>query len=274
MKGIMKVQKPMHRRTVRLCAGALSALLLLCSTLTGCQGGEPGGETKTDQTGIPGDDSYTYRIDMGKYWSAINAGGSDYLTLVNKSVTVSASYAPSTLVTMDPSYTLYGKEIQMESNAALAAEAMLLELWSYGWTDILITSGYRSYQYQSTLFNTYLAREQEAHPAWSTARCEQEVLTYSARPGTSEHHTGLCMDLIVNDSNPVLDESFAKHPAYAWLQENAYRFGFILRYPDGKESVTGYQYEPWHYRFVGLEAATAIHARGLTLEEYLSRSGG
>jgi D-alanyl-D-alanine carboxypeptidase len=251
----------------------LAAGILFCGTLTGCQRGESNPDTETKQT-VASEDDYTYHIDIGKYWNAIHASGSGYLVLVNKSVTVSASYAPSSLTTLDASYTLYGKEVQMESTAALAAEAMLLEMWACGWTDILITSGYRSYQYQSTLFNTYLAKEQKAHPDWSTAQCEQEVLTYSAKPGTSEHHTGLCMDLIVNDGTPVLDESFAEHPAYAWLQENAYRFGFILRYPEDKDSVTGYQYEPWHYRFVGVEAATAIHAGDMTLEEYLSGTGG
>ena len=67
----------------------------------------------------------------------------------------------------------------------------------------------------------------------------------------------------------VLDESFAQNPAYAWLVENAHHFGFILRYPEGKEGITGYTYEPWHYRFVGEEAATAIYEQGITLEEYL-----
>ena len=94
------------------------------------------------------------------------------------------------------------------------------------------------------------------------------VLTYSAAPGTSEHHTGNAIDLI--STNYVsLDETFAQNPAYEWLQQNAHRFGFILRYPADKTDITGYSYEPWHYRFVGADAATEIHERGLTLEEYL-----
>ena len=97
------------------------------------------------------------------------------------------------------------------------------------------------------------------------------MLTYSARPGTSEHQTGLCMDLIVGGANPVLDESFADHACYRWLVENAHKFGFILRFPKGKETVTGYSYEPWHYRFVGVEAATEIYRRGITLEQYLGK---
>ena len=160
----------------------------------------------------------------------------------------------------------------MEATAAMAAEAMVRELQALGYTDIVITSGYRTYQYQQSLFNTYLGNEMAAHPDWTREQCEAEVLTYSARPGESEHQTGLCMDLISTE-NVVLDESFAQNPVYAWLMENAHFFGFILRYPEGDESITGYSYEPWHYRFVGREAATDIYMNGLTLEEYLGEVG-
>jgi LAS superfamily LD-carboxypeptidase LdcB len=74
---------------------------------------------------------------------------------------------------------------------------------------------------------------------------------------------------LISVRNPVLDASFAENPAYAWLVENAHYFGFILRYPEGKEGTTGYSYEPWHYRFVGVKTAAEIYEKGLTLEEYL-----
>jgi D-alanyl-D-alanine carboxypeptidase len=73
---------------------------------------------------------------------------------------------------------------------------------------------------------------------------------------------------LISTKNVVLDETFADNPAYAWLTENAHNFGFILRYPKGDEATTGYSYEPWHYRFVGVEAATRIREKGWTLEEY------
>ena len=136
---------------------------------------------------------------------------------------------------------------------------------------VSVTSGYRTYSYQSSLFNQYIANERAAHPDWTYEQAVTQVLTYSARPGTSEHQTGLCMDLIVGGANPVLDESFADHACYRWLVENAHKFGFILRFPKGKETVTGYSYEPWHYRFVGVEAATEIYRRGITLEQYLEK---
>ena len=211
---------------------------------------------------------YEYHIDMENYQNAINSREEAHLILANKQHPLGEGYALADLRTIPTELTLYGKDVQMETTAAMAAEALVRELWALGYTDITITSGYRTYKYQQSLFNTYLGNEMAAHPDWTRAQCEAEVLTYSARPGESEHQTGLCMDLI-STKNVVLDESFAENPAYAWLMENAHNFGFILRYPEGKEDVTGYSYEPWHYRFVGAEAAAEIHEKGITLEEYL-----
>ncbi len=255
-----------HRFPIRAAAFGLAVCLL--TGLCACTGSR--GPSDTDTMTAGEEDSFL--IDVTPYEEAINTDNSGYLVLVNKEHAVSSAFAPRALTTMDPSLALYGKEIQMEAAAALAAEALIRELWAHGWTDVFITSGYRTYEYQNTLFNKYIADERVSHPAWSAARAEEEVLTYSARPGTSEHQTGLGMDLIIADLHPALDESFASHPCYAWLVENAHRFGFILRFPKGKESVTGYSYEPWHYRFVGREAATAIHEAGLTLEEYLAQT--
>jgi LAS superfamily LD-carboxypeptidase LdcB len=212
--------------------------------------------------------NYDYTIDMDLYQAAISTSDQAYLMLTNKQFPLKTDYTPESLSAIPSSLTLYGKEIQMESTAALAAEAMVRELRSCGYEDIAITSGYRSYAYQQILFNTYLGNEMADHPDWTQAQCEAYVLTYSARPGESEHQTGLCMDL-TSTNHVVLDESFAKNPAYEWLSANAHAFGFILRYPSDKSDVTGYSYEPWHYRFVGVKAATAIHEKGITLEEYL-----
>ena len=87
--------------------------------------------------------------------------------------------------------------------------------------------------------------------------------TYSARPGHSEHQTGLAID--VNS----IDYTFLNTPECEWLAKNAHKFGFIIRYPKGKEAVTGYSYEPWHIRFLGVDTATAVYNSGLCLEEYL-----
>lgn len=239
----------MFKKTVKIAVAALALTALLSS----CGGGLP---------------DYEYQIDMKDYKNAVTAGGKTYLTLINKENPCGTDYTPKELSVIPPELTLYGKEVQMESTAALAAEALTLELHARGYEDIVITSGYRSFEYQQILFNTYLGNEMQKHPDWTVEQCRAEVLTYSALPGESEHQTGLCMDLISTKS-VVLDETFADHPAYEWLTENAHNFGFILRYPKDKEGTTGYSYEPWHYRFVGVEAATKIHQKGLTLEEYL-----
>lgn len=242
----------------------LSALLLMTGVFTSCKKDDPKERVKAKTS------DYTYTIDIEPYRAAIESDEASYLVLVNKTFTVDANCVPVSTAKLDPSMTLYGKEIELETTVAKAVEALMKEMWAQGWKEIVVTSGYRTYKYQSQLFNTYLGREQEAHPTWTITQCEEEVLTYSARPGTSEHQTGLCIDLI-NTNNPKLDESFASHACYAWLQENAYKFGFILRFPKDKEKVTGYNYEPWHYRFVGIDAAKQMHDGGLTLEEYVAK---
>lgn len=116
---------------------------------------------------------------------------------------------------------------------------------------LTIVSGYRSYTRQEALYNKYVAKDGKA-----------EADRYSARPGYSEHQSGLAMDL-----NSV-DDSFAYTKEAKWIAENCSKYGFIIRYPKGKESITGYIYEPWHVRYLGVELAEAITASGLTFEEY------
>ena len=240
----------MFKKSVKTAVAALAVTALLSS----CGG-----------TGLP---NYDYEIDMDPYKNAVTVTDKTYLILVNKENPCGETYAPSDLTALSGDLTLYGKEVKLEENAALAAEALIRELHARGYEDIVITSGYRDYAYQQVLFNTYLGNEMAKHPDWTEEMCRAEVLTYSALPGESEHQTGLCMDLI-STKNVVLDEAFADNPAYAWLTENAHNFGFILRYPEDKEGTTGYSYEPWHYRFVGIEAASKIYKKDVTLEEYV-----
>ena len=116
---------------------------------------------------------------------------------------------------------------------------------------LYIQSGFRSYELQESLYTRYVSRDgQEAADR------------YSARPGHSEHQTGLAIDL--ND----ISYAFADTPEGKWVDENCHKYGFILRYPQEKEAQTGYRYEPWHIRYVGVDVATAIHNSGLCLEEY------
>ena len=115
-----------------------------------------------------------------------------------------------------------------------------------------ICSGFRSYTYQNTLYNNYVARDGKAMAD-----------TYSARAGHSEHQTGLAMD--INNAS----DSFNNTKEAKWIAENCYKYGFILRYPQGKQDITGYKYESWHVRYLGKELAKEVHDSGLTLEEFL-----
>ena len=119
-------------------------------------------------------------------------------------------------------------------------------------------SGFRSYDYQKNLYARYVRRDGE-----------RKASMYSAKPGHSEHQTGLAFDIGGPNQNYWLRNSFDSTKEGIWLKDNAHRFGFILRYPKGKTHITGYDYEPWHFRYVGIEDATEIYKNNLTLEDYL-----
>lgn len=237
---------------------------------------------------------YRYHTDVEPVLSSLLTGlSSTYLRLVNKTHTVSRLDVPASVVRLSTSQTNYGKTVELESRTATALEAMLAEMAAAGITP-KVTSGYRTYAYQESLFNNYLNIESSTITADARAFLGEDyirenytsrgltslndtdarrvVLSYSAYPGTSEHQTGLCLDFVAYDGGP-LDASFENTQAFRWLSQNAYKFGFILRFPADKTEITGYSYEPWHYRFVGREAATDIYMNGLTLEEYLGEVG-
>lgn len=154
---------------------------------------------------------------------------------------------------------------KMREAAAKALQAFLAEGAKNGVTDVTVTSAYRSYSYQDYLFNLYC--EQNQHSFATREECEKYVLTFSTKPGTSEHQSGLCVDM---HNIPSAQEYFAEKPEAKWLAENCYRFGFILRYPKDKTEITKITFEPWHFRFVGRDAATEMHELGLCLEEYIA----
>ena len=119
-----------------------------------------------------------------------------------------------------------------------------------------VGSGYRSYATQASLFASYVRRHGEAAAS-----------RFSSRPGHSEHQSGLAVDFAGADQTCWVDDCFERTAAGKWLAAHAHEYGFILRYPKGKEPITGYQYEPWHFRYVGRELAGALHQSGLTMEE-------
>jgi len=173
----------------------------------------------------------------------------DNLMLVNKYYYLTEDYTPKDLITLTSKYNT-GVNSKMRKEAAeqfmKMSDAATLDNIT-----IKNASGYRSYQYQVNLYNKYTERDGK-----------KAADTYSARPGFSEHQTGLTSDI------NQIDNSFENTDAFRWLQDNAYKYGFILRFPKDKEDITGYQYEPWHYRYVGEYVAEKIHDENLTLEEY------
>lgn len=130
----------------------------------------------------------------------------------------------------------------------------------------LICSSYRSQERQQELYDNKVQRVMDEGVSLEAAQAE--AARWVALPGTSEHQTGLAVD-IVSLSNQMLDETQESTPEFQWLAENAWKYGFILRYPNDKSEKTGIAYEPWHFRFVGKEAAEEMHDLGLCLEEYL-----
>ncbi|MBQ2376763.1 MAG: D-alanyl-D-alanine carboxypeptidase family protein [Clostridia bacterium] len=208
-----------------------------------------------------------FKTDLTAYEKYMNPDDRDaYLILVNKTNSIDGSYIPEKLTILKDTRKDGRANQQMVETAAMALEAMFIELRAAGFSDVSVTSGYRSYSYQESLFNSYISRDKARYPDWTDEQVKNHVLTYSAFPGTSEHQTGLCCDM---HNLGAADVAFAKKEAYKWLEENCWKFGFIIRFPEDKVDVTGYSYEPWHYRFVGRYHANAMRQRGMCLEEYV-----
>ena len=174
--------------------------------------------------------------------------------LANKYYYLGDDYVPKDLVDIDKSYAS-GKK-QMTKDAAHAFENMAKDAKKSGF-NIRATSTYRSYSYQTTLYNNYAKQDGK-----------KKADTYSARAGYSEHQTGLAVDV---DNTKTSYTQFGNTKEFGWMKENAYKYGFILRYTKETESITGYINEPWHYRYVGEEIAKYIHNHPMTYEEYYVR---
>lgn len=183
----------------------------------------------------------------------------DQLSLVNKQQALPENYTPEDMVVPDVAFP-FTKDLpkkQMRETAAVALEKLFASAKEAG-LDLFAQSGYRSYDRQANLFASY-----------SEQHGEKAANKFSARPGESEHQTGLTMDVTSPEVNFQLNTDFAKTDEGKWLADHAANFGFIIRYPEGSEEITGYQYEPWHLRYVGEKAAEKISNEGITLEEYL-----
>ena len=183
-----------------------------------------------------------------------------YGVLVNKKRSLPSDYAPEDLATIEVPTTNDNPEANMLRAYASDALTKLFDQAHIAGYELYAVSGYRSYNRQVNLFKSYA----EEHG-------ETEANRFSAKPGQSEHQTGLTMDVSSESMDYELEEEFGETPEGIWIAENAHKFGFIIRYPKGKEYITGYQYEPWHLRYLGIELAKKVYGSKLTYDEYWER---
>lgn len=175
--------------------------------------------------------------------------------LVNKYYLLDETYNPTDLVSIPTTYAWGEPGSRKIRQAAYDA---FLNMWNEAKEAgfyLMVNSAYRTYEEQSTLYSNY-----------KTAKGEKYADKYAARAGASEHQTGLSIDIFSKTNTNK--NTFNETEEAKWLKDNAHRFGFILRYPDGLSDISGYDFEPWHFRYVGIEAATYCYENNILYEEY------
>ncbi len=189
-------------------------------------------------------------LDRDFYEDAIEIHDFSIDVLANKYRKLSENYVPDDLVEIPSSYCINGN--QYMSRVAEEAFIKMVDDASKEGLTMRARSSYRTYQQQESLYNDYVK-------LYGSKRADE----IAARPGFSEHQTGLVIDIAQSETSV-----FANTKEYKWLTEHAHEYGFILRYPKGKEKITGYSYEAWHFRYVGVEIATYMKENNLTFDEY------
>jgi D-alanyl-D-alanine carboxypeptidase len=183
----------------------------------------------------------------------------DYEILVNKENLLAGDYIPDTMVEI---HEPMGSKIdstyinRLDKEVYRNFKIMQADALKEGF-EIFVDSSFRSYEYQERVFNSIVLEKGLDH-----------AIKFVAPPGGSEHQTGLAFDVIYRRNGIMLEEQNEFDPEIQWLFNNSYKYGFILRYPKGKEDITGFNFEPWHYRYVGKELAKELFENSETLEEY------
>ena len=197
-------------------------------------------------------------INVDKTSVPIDTIPSSTTVLVNKKYLLPSTYIPSDLVYPNIGFSFYrmDEKKQMRKEAADALEKMFDTAKQEG-VVLYGVSGYRSYKRQCQIYNRNVL-----------SRGTKQTDSVSARPGSSEHQTGLSIDISAKSVGCLLEQSLGKTTEGKWIEKNCYKFGYIIRYPKGKENLTGYSYEPWHIRYVGKAVAKYLHDNKLCLEEY------
>lgn len=242
---------------------------------------------------------YEFAADLSHYLKYMCPADFDkHMLLINPSHPVDETFMPEDMISVpNPNY----DNMTLCRDASKSLEALFLEMHTLGFKDLKVNIAYRNYQTQKTQFEIYTFDERyyyhynyEKTGKWfsdtaykvlgktyletkyisqnkttlSADDAKRVAMSYSAYPGTSDHQSGLGFDLSLAGYG---GQKFAQSDEYKWLVENAHKFGFIFRYPEGKENITGYSFEPYHLRFVGQYHAAIIHETGLTLDEYVAK---
>ncbi len=197
---------------------------------------------------------------------ASSAADEDFLVLVNKKIPLPDNYTPVNLVPMDKALKasfiqLKYKDTYANASAVSALEKMLQAAFDEGIKEWQISSAYRSISDQKKLFNR--KKQDFIKQGFSSKKADSATLQTVAMPGTSEHHTGLAFDITVPG------KFFKDTKQSKWIAKHCHEYGFVLRYQEGKEKITGYIAEPWHIRYVGLPHSVIMHEKDWTLEQYL-----
>lgn len=204
-----------------------------------------------------------YLTDISKYEKYIDPEDRDaYLILVNHNNRIDRNYVPDDLIDVVDT-TEWRSTLQMRLYAAKALEAFLKEARAAGCKNVTAASCYRSYDRQEHIFNRYVNDKMKEDPSLTREEAEAIIHMDTAFPGESEHQTGLACD--VENFNQTFGDTFEGK----WLAKNAWKFGFILRFPEDKEEITKIVYEPWHFRYVGRSHAKYMYDNNLCLEEYI-----
>lgn len=206
----------------------------------------------------------TTQNDFNKSLLSLTDPASNWVVVNKQHALNPKTYVPADLVFPSVSQRVPGNEsMQLRKETATSLESMFAAAAADG-VAITLSSGYRSYTYQVSLYNGYVA-----------SQGQENADTQSARPGYSEHQTGLAVDLEPADRSCELELCFGDTAAGKWLALHAYKYGFIIRYVADKQDITGYAPEPWHFRYVGTELSNEMHRTNVsTLEEFFDVSGG
>ena len=269
-RAVAQSRPPRASRRAQPVDGRAPLLLLLCAALAAVslfaflsqrnpgRGAEDGGAQGQPAPPSEASSSSAPPADEGAAADAASDEADGLLLLVNPWTPLPEDFLPGELVPVQ-------NDQAVDARAYPDLQNMLGDMSQAGLSP-LICSSYRSQERQQELYDNKVQRVMAEGASLEAAQAE--AARWVARPGTSEHQTGLAVD-IVSLFNQMLDETQESTPEFQWLAENAWKYGFILRYPNDKSEKTGIAYEPWHFRFVGKEAAAEIHDLGLCLEEYL-----